>query len=222
MSSLSPIIYRVCRGILRYTWARLHPVRVEGLEYLPAVGPAIICPKHQRWEDILAVGLALPPPLYYIAKAELFVTPGQREFLRALGGVPVDRANPRATLSSFRSLLPLLQQKAFVVLFPEGTYVRGRVGEGKHRLIQMILKLKERNILSPLPFVPVGLSYEPEARSSGWRVVVRVGKPLIAPGARQAQAFTQTIMAEIGLLCQRQEMVSETPLVIGANRVLRE
>ena len=211
MSSLSPVIYRFCRGVLRYTWARLHPVQVEGLEHLPASGPAIICPKHQRWEDIIAVGVALPPPLYYIAKSELFVTPLQREFLLALGGVPVDRQNPRATLSSFRQILPLLQQKAFIVLFPEGTYFRGRMGPGKHRLVQMILKLQEQNGLQPLPFVPVGLSYKSSSRSSGWSVTVRVGTPLFAPGSKQAEAFTQAVMEDIARLCQGQENLAAVP-----------
>jgi 1-acyl-sn-glycerol-3-phosphate acyltransferase len=211
MPSLSPTIYRFCRGVLRYTWGRLHPVQVEGLEHLPAMGPAIICPKHQRWEDIIAVGVALPPLLYYIAKAELFVTPLQGEFLRALGGVPVDRQNPRATLSSFRQLLPLLQQQAYIVLFPEGTYFKGRMGPGKHRLVQMILKLQEQNGLGPLPFVPVGLAYENSPRSSGWRVRVRVGTPLSVPGAKQAEGLTQAIMEKIARLCQGPETFAEAP-----------
>ena len=87
-------------------------------------------------------------------------------------------------------------------LFPEGTYVRGRVGEGKYRLIQMILKLQAGHNLPPLPFVPVGLSYEARPRSSGWQVVVRVGKPLQAQGPKEAQAFTQAIMEAIGPLWQ--------------------
>ena len=211
MSSLSPVIYRFCRGVLRHTWARLHPVQVEGLENLPVSGPAIICPKHQRWEDIIAVALALPPPLYYIAKAELFVTPLQREFLRALGGVPVDRQNPRATLSSFRQLLPLLQDQAYIVLFPEGTYFKGRMGPGKHRLVQMILKLQGQNGLGPLPFVPVGLAYESSPQSSGWRVNVRVGTPLSAPGAKQGEALTQAIMEKIARLCQEPETFAAMP-----------
>ncbi|MFW6113090.1 MAG: lysophospholipid acyltransferase family protein [Thermodesulfobacteriota bacterium] len=202
MSSLSPTLYRFCRKVLRGTWARLHPLRVEGLEHLPPAGPAVICPKHQRWEDIVVLGLALPPPLHYIAKAELFVTPGQRQFLRALGGVPVDRINPRATLSSFRRLLPILQQKAYVVLFPEGTYVPGQVGPGKHRLIQMLLKLQERDGLGLLPFVPVGVSYHSRPRSRGFGVTVRVGPPLTAPAAGLAPELTREVMAQIGRLCQ--------------------
>jgi 1-acyl-sn-glycerol-3-phosphate acyltransferase len=158
----------------------------------------------------VAVALALPPLLHYIAKAELFVLPLQREFLKALGGVPVDRANPRATLSSFRQLLPLLQQQAYVVLFPEGTYVRGRVGEGKHRLVQMLLKLQKRHGLGPLPFVPVGLSYGPQAGSTGWEVMVRVGRPLSAPGPEAAEAFTRAIMEKIALLCEKSAETGET------------
>jgi 1-acyl-sn-glycerol-3-phosphate acyltransferase len=117
--------------------------------------------------------------------------------------VPVDRQNPRATLSSFRQLLPLLQQKAYIVLFPEGTYFRGRMGPGKHRLVQMILKLQEQNGLAPLPFVPMGLTYE--SKSAGWRVKVRIGTPLSAPGAKQAAALTQAIMEKISRLCQGPE-----------------
>jgi 1-acyl-sn-glycerol-3-phosphate acyltransferase len=207
---------------LRHTWARRHPLRVEGLEHLPAAGPVILCPKHQRWEDILTVALALPPPLYFIAKAELFTIPLQREFLRALGGVPVDRQNPRATLSSFRQLLPLLQQKAYVVLFPEGTYVPGGVGPGKHRLVQMILKLQGKNGLRHIPFVPLGISYEPRPRSSTWGVTVRVGPPLVSSEAGQAPGVTQAIMAEIARLCQAPVKPGEASLTAAPQVFLPE
>ena len=106
---------------------RFFSLQVQGLEHLPARGPAIICPKHQRWEDIPVIGMALPPPPHFIAKVELFQQPVVREVLGAWGGVPVDRQNPRATLSSFRRLLPLLTKRAFIVVFPEGTYFKGRV-----------------------------------------------------------------------------------------------
>lgn len=197
-ASLSPALYALCRQVLRCTWERFNPIRVQGLEHLPLKGPAIICPKHQRWEDILVVGLALPPPLHYIAKVELFKTPGQREFLQALGGVPLDRDSPRATLSSFRQMAPLLQTGAFLVLFPEGTYFRGRVGPGKHRLIQMLLRLQNRNGLSLLPFVPVGLAYR--RNRLGLDIEVKVGAPLSVSRADQAPELTRVLMLEIARL----------------------
>jgi 1-acyl-sn-glycerol-3-phosphate acyltransferase len=196
--SLSPTFYRLGRWLTRQTIGRVYTLRVEGLEHLPARGPAIICPKHQRWEDIPVVGMALPPPPHYIAKVELFQTPVVRELLGAWGGVPVDRQNPRATLSSFRRLLPLLTRGAYLVVFPEGTYVAGRVGPGKHRLIQLLLKLQGQEGLGFLPFVPVGVAYEPRGR--GYAVHVKLGPPLITPGPRQAQALTNALMKQIARL----------------------
>jgi 1-acyl-sn-glycerol-3-phosphate acyltransferase len=195
---LSPTFYRLGRWLTRQTLGRRFALTVEGLECLPKRGPAIICPKHQRWEDIPVIGMALPPPLHYIAKVELFQQPVVREILGAWGGVPVDRQNPRATLSSFKRLLPLLSQGASIVLFPEGTYFRGQVGPGKHRLIQMLLKLQGQHDLPFLPFIPVGVAYEPGPR--GGAVRVRLGPPLIAPGPRQALALTEAIMTQIARL----------------------
>ncbi len=201
MRSFSPTFYRLGRWLVRQTICRLYRLRVRGLENLPGSGPAIICPKHQRWEDIPLIGAALPEPLHYIAKAELFQYPVVRELLAAWGGVPVDRQRPRATLSSFKRLLPLLQQRAFIVLFPEGTYVRGKVGPGKHRLIQMLLKLQGRNGLVRLPFVPVGITYR--RRSLGYEVEMNLGPALTAPGPRQSQALTEALMEQIARLCRK-------------------
>ena len=196
--SLSPTFYRLGRWFCHQTIGRYFSLQVSGLENLPAVGPAIICPKHQRWEDIPLIGMALPPPLHYIAKVELFQQPVVREVLGAWGGVPVDRKNPRATLSSFKRLLPLLTNRAFIVLFPEGTYFRGQVGPGKHRLVQLLLKLQGQEGLKFLPFVPVGVIYEP--RPYGYTVQVKLGPPLIAPGPRQAPALTEALMTRIAKL----------------------
>jgi len=196
--SLSPDFYRLGRWFCRQTLGRYYSLEVRGLENLPAQGPAIICPKHQRWEDIPLIGMALPPPLHYIAKVELFQQPVVRELLGAWGGVPLDRRRPRATLSSFKRLLPLLQDRAYVVLFPEGTYVRGAVGPAHHRLIQLLLKLQNRDGLGLLPFVPVGVTYLPG--KCGYRVQVKVGPTLYAAQPRQAQDLTAGIMEQIARL----------------------
>jgi 1-acyl-sn-glycerol-3-phosphate acyltransferase len=191
--SLSPNFYRLGRWFCRQTVGRYFFLEVRGLEHLPARGPAIICPKHQRWEDIPLIGIALPPPLHYIAKVELFQYPVVREILGAWGGVPVDRRRPRATLSSFKRL-----PRAYVVLFPEGTYVRGAVGPGKHRLIQLLLKLQNRDGLGLLPFVPVGVAYHP--LKWGYRVELSLGPALRVAQPRQAPALTAALMEQIARL----------------------
>lgn len=199
--SLSPNFYHLGRWLVRQTLCRFYQLRVTGQEYLPACGPVIICPKHQRWEDIPVIGAALPRPLHYIAKAELFRYPFIKELLGAWGGVPVNRQSPRATLSSFKKLLPLLEQQAAIVLFPEGTYVKGGVGPGKHRLIQLLLKLQGQNGLGALPFLPVGLTYHP--RFPGYEVEINIGPAISAADHRQAPALTQALMERIAGLCGR-------------------
>ena len=119
-------------------------------------------------------GPAAAAPLYRQGGAfSVSVNPGT---VGGLAGCTLDRNRPRATLSSFKRLAPLLRERAYVVLFPEGTYFRGAVGPGKHRLIQLLLKLQNREGLGLLPFVPVGLAYLPLAR--GCRVQVSLGPPL--------------------------------------------
>jgi len=198
ISDLSPGLYHFCRFLASHTFKRFYRVKVQGLEHVPFKGPVIFCPKHQRWEDIPVVGLALPRPLHFIAKVELFRHPFVREFLRGLGGVPVDRQSPKATLSSFRTLLPLLRRQAALVVFPEGTYVPGGVGPGKHRLLQLLLRFQGRNGLTALPFIPVGIAYQPHF--PGYDVFVNLGPPLSAPSAEQAVDLTRTIMQEIAWL----------------------
>lgn len=195
---LSPGLYRFCRFLAGRTFQQFYRLRVQGLEHVPRTGPVILCPKHQRWEDIPVVGLALSRPLYFIAKVELFRHPLIGKFLRSLGGVPVDRRSPAATLSSFRALLPLLQQRAALVVFPEGTYVRGRVGPGKHRLLQLLLRLQNTDGLGPLPFVPVGISYHPSP--PGYHVHVSIGPPLRVAADQQALDLTRTLMQEVARL----------------------
>lgn len=197
--SFSPWFYQLGRWLTRHTLGRFYTLRIKGLEHLPAQGPAIICPKHQRWEDIPMIGVALPLPLHYIAKVELFQYPLVRELLGAWGGVPLDRQQPRATLSSFKRLLPILKERGFLVVFPEGTYVRGKVGPGKHRLIELLLKLQGEDGVGLLPFVPVGLTYRP--RTLGYEVEVNIGLPLSAPHPRLARALTEALIDQIARLC---------------------
>ncbi len=161
-------------------------------------GPVIILPKHQYWTDIPLVSLAFPFPLYFLAKVELFRSATVRWLLMLLGGIPLDRDQSVRTLSSFRSLLSLLREGEKVVLFPEGTYVRGIVGAGRTRLIQMILGFQPL-LRQKVPFVPVGIRYGERA---GWRrrVEIRVGQPLFGEKESEASSLTSRIMEEIATL----------------------
>jgi len=187
--------YMGMRWLTHHSFQRYFRLQVEGLEHWPKNQAAILCPKHQRWEDVPIVGLTFPKPLYYVAKVELFQSLASRRLCEALGGIPLDRQQPQATLSTFRTLHSILHRQEQLVLFPEGTYVPGEVGPGKYRFIQLLLRLQKHLPQPSLPFVPIGLIYTPDP--PGYRVSVRLGPPVSAPDPKQAQALTQEIMAAI-------------------------
>ncbi len=190
--------YSVTRRVARMVFFSLYRVEIQREEPLRLDGPAVILPKHQYWTDIPLVGLSFDVPLCFVAKKELFRYPGVRGYLRRLGGVPFDRERPIKTLTSVKDLFSRLKASEKIVVFPEGTYVRGETGAGKSRLIQTILgfqpELKERIL-----FVPMGLRYRERA---GWRrrVDIRIGHPLFADKESDAVSLTQKVMSEIARL----------------------
>jgi hypothetical protein len=72
------------------------------------------------------------------------------------------------------------------------------VGPGKHRFVQLLLRLQKHLPQACLPFIPMGITYTPD--SPGYRVAVKIGPTLTAAEPRQAQDFTQEIMAAIDKL----------------------
>jgi 1-acyl-sn-glycerol-3-phosphate acyltransferase len=192
------LIYTVTRRVGRIIFSSLYRVEIQREDPLRLDGPAVILPKHQYWTDIPLVSLSFDVPLCFVAKKELFRYPGVRHYLRLLGGVPLDRERPIKTLTSVRDLSSRLKASEKIVIFPEGTYFRGVIGQGKSRLIQTMLsfqpELRER-----IPFVPVGIRYR---ERTGWRrrVEIRIGRPLFADKESDAGPLTQQVMAEIARL----------------------
>ncbi len=197
----SNILYKLIRDIGHLYLRLIYRIQVQGRENIPAEGPGVLLPKHQYWTDIPLVALAAWRPVSYIAKQELFAYPGVRHFISALGGIPLDRANPVKTLDSFRHLERLLLGKEFVVIFPEGTYYPRSMGRGKHRLIERILRFQEKKKWEgeqALPFIPMGIHYlEKKVRSE---IRVKIGPPLFADRKTEAQEFTRVIVEQIARL----------------------
>jgi 1-acyl-sn-glycerol-3-phosphate acyltransferase len=197
----SNFFYFLVRSLGNLLFRILYQLNIEGRENVPPGGPGIILPKHQFWIDIPIACIALWRPVSYIAKQELFVYPGVRQFLTLMGGVPIDRLKPVKSLDSFRYVEQLLQKGDFIVLFPEGTYYPYTMGRGKHRFIQRLLsfqgkmKWQEKN---PIPFIPVGIQYVERIFRSV--VNVRIGKPLFAKDEIEPPEFTERIMGEIAKL----------------------
>jgi 1-acyl-sn-glycerol-3-phosphate acyltransferase len=196
----SSFIYSVTRRIARLVFSIFYRIEADRKEVLPDHGPAVILPKHQYWTDIPIVSLAFEPLLHFVAKKELFEYPLIRHYLFLLGGIPVDRKESIRTLKSFRTVISLLKAGEKVVIFPEGTYFRDRVGSGKSRLLRMILKFQSE-LEYRIPFIPVGIRY---GERVGWRrrVAIRIGHPQFAERESEDTLLTERVMEEIGRLCE--------------------
>jgi 1-acyl-sn-glycerol-3-phosphate acyltransferase len=109
--------------------------------------------------------------------------------LKALGGIPLNRRRPLQSRKSIEAVSSFLEKGEGVVVFPEGTYYRNKMGPGRVGMVRYILS-KGR-----LPFIPVGINYDPK----GLRTVVKVrfGRPVFGGPSDLPREFLERMMGEI-------------------------
>lgn len=198
------MVYEVCCFFLRCFFRPLFRSRIEGLEHLPANGPAIVVANHVSYLDPPILGAFLPRQIRFMAKEELFKIPILSTILHWCGVFPVRRG--RADRRAIRKAFASLAAGEIVGLFPEGR----RVGPGEEadgELGAALLALK-----SGAPVIPVAILGTQPWWERGWfaRAVVRLGPPveLAAPeaGTRERELLlenTRRIMAAIHALKHR-------------------
>lgn len=184
-------VVRVARPLGRACLGPFFRVDARGREHLPDSSAFVLLVKHQRWEDIPLLGLSVTKPLYYVAKAELFGLAPARWVLSSLGGIPLNRSRPLESRHSLRRIIEHLHGGEGLVIFPEGTYYRDRMGSPRAGLVRMVLSKT-----SP-PFVPVGIRYRKGLRTE---VDIRFGRPVTPESTRAVGPFLDRMMGEIARL----------------------
>jgi 1-acyl-sn-glycerol-3-phosphate acyltransferase len=167
-------------------------LETTGKENLPKRSAFVLLPKHQRWEDLPLLSLAAPRSLYYVAKHELFGNPLSAWYMRSLGGIPLNRRRPLTSRREMKAVIRRLRAGEGVVLFPEGTYYRDRMGPGHAGMVRLILSRLS------LPFIPVGIRYG--GRGARKRVGIAFGKAVYGENFPTPAAFMERIMGEIARL----------------------
>ena len=100
------------------------PLRVEGLDRLPAAGPRIVVANHASYLDAILLGAVLPPDFSFIAKRELADVVLIGPALRRLGAVFVERFDAAQGVEDTRALQARVRAGESMVFFPEGTFRR--------------------------------------------------------------------------------------------------
>lgn len=185
---------------------------VTGKENVPKKGAAILASNHLSFIDSIAIPVAAPRPVHFLAKSSYFEGTGisgwfSREFFTAIGAVPVQRGAGQAALDALDQQRQLLAAGSAVALYPEGTRsLDGRLYKGRTGVAFLALQ-------TGAPVVPVGLIGTDKVMPVGARfpsirerVTVRFGEPLDlahhgpAGSGRARRLATDDIMAAIHAL----------------------
>jgi 1-acyl-sn-glycerol-3-phosphate acyltransferase len=177
------------RFTARIVLAAFFRLDIRGEEHLPPRGAFVLLPKHRRWVDIPLVSVAVPRPLYYVARDDLFDGPVKKRFMRSLGGIPLNRQRPLETRESLRALEEYLRKGEGVVVFPEGTYYVKEMGPGRVGMVRFVLSRFH------LPFIPVGIHYS----KMSFRTMVRInfGEARYPDPAISPNPFLSGLMEDI-------------------------
>ncbi|WP_018180038.1 lysophospholipid acyltransferase family protein [Jongsikchunia kroppenstedtii] len=157
--------------------------KIEGLENLPARGPALLASNHLAVVDSFYLPLMSPRRIYFLAKAEYFTGTGlkgafQRWFFSSTGQIPIDRSGATAAEGALISARSKLEEGELMGLYPEGTRSPdGRLFKGKTGLARIALE-------TGVPVIPVAMVGTRDLNPPGTtvprraRITVKIGKPL--------------------------------------------
>lgn len=156
---------------------------VEGLEHIPAEGPAILASNHLSFSDSIFLPLVVDRRVTFLAKSDYFTGRGIKGrltafFFTAVGQLPIDRSGGKASEAAIQSGLAVLERGELLGLYPEGTrspdsrLYRGRTGVARMALA------------AGVPVIPVAMIDTDKAQPTGqivpkiMRIGIRIGEPL--------------------------------------------
>jgi 1-acyl-sn-glycerol-3-phosphate acyltransferase len=137
------------RGVVWGTGCR---ITVRGMENLHSQNAAVYASNHTSYMDTPVIFASLPFQFRILAKKELWPIAFIGWYLDRSGQIPIDTANPHATLSSLAVGVRALRGGMPLFVFPEG----GRTETGE--LKPFLSGASYLAIRSQVPLVPIALS----------------------------------------------------------------
>lgn len=97
-------------------------LEVRGTEHVDTSRSYVVIANHVSNFDVMACFAAVPLPIRYLAKKELFSIPILAQAMRAVGIVEVDRSGRAAAIASVnRQSRPVIERGHSLIIYPEGT-----------------------------------------------------------------------------------------------------
>lgn len=197
------------RGLLRCAGCRL---TVKGEENLHKHPVAVYAANHTSYMDTPVIFALLPFQFRILAKKELWPIAFIGWYLDRSGQIPINTANPHATLSSMGLGIKALRGGMPLFVFPEG----GRTADG--RLRPFLSGAAYLAIRAQVPLVPVALSGVYDLLPIHTRhlypgeLTLAVGEPIETTGMtlRQTDALTEQLRTAIAGLMEASPCATET------------
>jgi 1-acyl-sn-glycerol-3-phosphate acyltransferase len=115
---------RALIAIAHFLFKFVMEMEVAGLEHFPREGAVILAANHVTNFDVFPMQFALPRPIFFMGKAELFKNPVMDVFIRNLSGFPVNRGEK--DLWAMRHAAKVLNHGQTLGMFPEGMRSKGK------------------------------------------------------------------------------------------------
>ena len=204
--------YALGRSLISPIARFVYRPRIEGKENVPLDGPVIFASNHLSFIDSIAIPVAAPRPVHFLAKSSYFEGTGakgwmSKTFFESIGAIPVRRGAGQAALDALDLQRQLLDEGLAVALYPEGTRsTDGRLYKGRTGVAFLALqtgaKVVPVGLIGTDKIMPVGA----KVPSIKERITVKFGAPLdLAPhgpatSGKARRLATDEIMAAIHAL----------------------
>ncbi len=202
-------LYKCCHAACAAVMYSYFGLRVRGRGRVPRRGGAVIVSNHVSFMDPVAVGVAAPRPIAFLARHSLYLSPAFGRLILGLNAYPLPREN--ASTGAIKRALKLLAAGWAVLVFPEGT----RSPDGTVRAFHgglALLAAKAR-----VPVIPAAVRGAFEAWPRG-RLFPRPGKVTVAFGplilyddrTDTYDSFTERVARAVGALAGHAPAASGT------------
>ncbi|HYW54979.1 MAG TPA: lysophospholipid acyltransferase family protein [Dongiaceae bacterium] len=190
--------YRFAHIVVGLLFRIVFRYRVIGADKVPRDGGVILAANHISNFDPPILGIALPRPVSYMAKKELFGMPVLKTILPWLYAFPVDRE--AGGTAALRAALRMLKEGRCVGIFPEGG--RNVTGDNDEKAGAAFLAAA-----SGAPVVPTAIVGTRRLRPFA-RVTVVFGEPMHV--ARNRQSKEDDLAKASGEIMQRIRTLEES------------
>jgi 1-acyl-sn-glycerol-3-phosphate acyltransferase len=198
--SMSVLTYKLAQGwALATVMLSGCTLTVEGKENIPKEGGVCFVSNHGSIFDIVILLANIGRPFGFISKKELIFIPLLNVWIAILGGLFINRSNPRKALITINTGIHRLQAGSAILIFPEGHRSKG---QGLLPFKPGSFKLATQ---SGVPIVPMAISGSYEVFEKNY---------CLNPGPVRLVFSTPLIMDDISAENRKQFLAQEVQKII--------